>query len=88
MRILYKNTFSKYNFQKVLNYIIQYKKHNDGNSPTFRSIMTACDITSTSIVSSVLRRMEREGMIRLRGRGHKRICVVGGRWTYEPQEKE
>lgn len=73
--------------QKILDYLIQYKTDHDGNSPTFRQIMSACGIKSTSVVSYYLQRMKVDGLIKLNP-GHKGIEVIGGKWTYERPEEE
>ncbi len=75
------NTPIKHNRQTVLNYIIRYKKNNDGNSPTIREIMYACSIASTSNTSYILRDLQASGKVIIlpRSRG---IKVTGGKWTY------
>lgn len=73
-----------YSREKILAFIIRYKKQHDGNSPTLREIMDACDISSTSVASYALRNLVDEGRIRLSCDGAaRRMEVVGGRWVYE-----
>jgi SOS-response transcriptional repressor LexA len=72
---------------KVFNFILTYKCQNDGNSPTFREIMDACRISSTSMVVYYLKQLEKMGMIRrpepVNGnRSSARIEIVGGSWKF------
>jgi SOS-response transcriptional repressor LexA len=66
---------------EVYNFIIEYKKTHDGNSPFIREIMRECDLSSTSHVTHYLNRLEDDGLIERKG---GRIDA-GGRWTLEAQ---
>lgn len=66
--------------KRVYEFIIQHKKANDGISPTLHQIKDACGITSVSVVTFYLKRLQRDGLIK---RIDRRIHVVGGRWTLE-----
>lgn len=72
--------------QKIMDYLIDYKLANDGNSPTLRKIQDACDISSLSTLSYHLRVMEDCGTLRLLI-GDKDtmqgICINGGKWRME-----
>ena len=72
---------------KMLAFIIGYKKQHDGNSPTYREIMQATGVSSTSTVAYHLERLEVAGVIeRPQMVGNARIIeVVGGRWV-EPEK--
>ncbi len=77
-----------HDLQTIFDFIVVYKCANDGNSPTIREIGQACGISSTSFVSNILARLERQGLIRL-----PKVCgvsrhihVVGGQWSYHPTE--
>lgn len=72
----------KYPREDVLAYIIQYKTANDGNSPTIREIMIVCGISSTSMVSYILRDLQDAGKIRII-EGSRGIMVTGGMWKVE-----
>jgi len=73
----------KHNPQDLLRYIVRYKTAHDGNSPTLREIMAACGISSMGTTRGILRRLVRDGFIRLPGRRDARaIEVIGGRWVY------
>ncbi len=64
---------------RVLDYIIEYKTGHDGLSPSYRQIMAACNLSSTSVVGYNLARLRDDGRIKINGtRG---IAVVGGRWA-------
>ena len=68
---------------RLFNYIIDYKRQNDGNSPTMREMCDDLDLGSTSYVSYLLDRLAAHGKIEARDAGHSRsIRVVGGQWTW------
>lgn len=79
----------KHNLDGVLRFIIEYKSFHDGNSPSIREIMDACQITSTSVASNILRRLANRGDIRLVDDGEsalsRNIEVVGGHWQLKIQ---
>lgn len=61
--------------------IVQYKMVHDGIPPTIRWLMETLDISSTSVVSHHLRKLEQASKIEMEGEGRSRqIKVVGGRW--------
>jgi len=70
--------------EQVLAFVIEFKDEHDGLSPTYREIMDACDISSTSMVQRYLLRLERQGKIecmldqnqRIRG-----VMISGATWT-------
>lgn len=71
--------------ERVYRYIVQYKRDHDGNSPSYRQIMDACDVSSTSQVSLTIDLLRRQGRIRLLENGTARsIAVVGGKWNMIP----
>jgi len=73
----------KHNRRKILQYIIDYKRTHDGNSPTVREIMDANGVSSSSAMHYILLEMEDSGMIRFGSAFESRsIQVVGGQWTY------
>lgn len=67
--------------ERVLGFIIEYKKKNDGCAPTYREIMAGCEITSSSLCQYILRKLEADGKIVLDGRAVRNIRVVGGQWV-------
>lgn len=67
------------NKARIYQFILEYKREHDGNSPTFREIRQACQISSTSMVSYYLRQLEAETKISLQP-GTRSIAVVGGEW--------
>jgi SOS-response transcriptional repressor LexA len=73
---------SKHDPQAVYAFIVQYKFAHDGNSPTVREIMENCHISSKSVASSQLQKLEHDGKIRLgiQSKRARSICVVGGQW--------
>ena len=73
-----------YDIDGIYNFICQYKKDNDGTSPSIRQIKDACAISSTNIVAIFLRKLEAQGKIKVSGNGLSRgITVIGGRWTVD-----
>ena len=71
-----------YDIQLIFNWIVEYKTAHDGNSPSLRELMRACNLTSSSVASYVLRRLERAGKISLTGQRSRTrsIVVIGGEW--------
>lgn len=77
--------------EKVLAFIIGYKRAHDGNSPTIREIMTDCKISSTSMVFFYLNQLTNLGMIRrpepeIGTRNSAAIEVTGGKWVFSGGE--
>jgi len=66
------------NMSAILNFIIRYKRENDGSSPTIRMIQQGCGISSTSMVHFYRRKLEELGLIAFDGRS---IIVTGGIWS-------
>lgn len=65
--------------QAVYDYIVRYKRINDGVAPAIRDIQTACGISSTSVVAWHLDKLVAQRRIR-RGPGGRNLRVVGGAW--------
>lgn len=68
--------------ERVLQFVIQYKRVHDGNSPTLREIGDGLNIRSVSEVSGLLDDLERSGLVHRRSRRAGYIEVVGGTWTH------
>ena len=66
---------------EIFDFIVHYKKREDGNSPTIRDIRDGLNISSTSVVTYHLGVLEKRGL--LRRDGHN-ISVVGGWWIVNP----
>jgi hypothetical protein len=75
-------TYTRHNLFDIFEFIVTYKLFHDGNSPTVREIGNACKISSSSVVTNILHRLESQGKIRLikNGSRHRSIQVVGGKW--------
>jgi hypothetical protein len=71
-----------HDIQMIFDWIVEYKRTHDGNSPTLREMMRACKISSLSVAYNQLRRLERAGLIRFIGGPSKPRClaIVGGEW--------
>lgn len=67
----------------IFEYILDFKRSNDGHFPTIREIRDACNIPSTSTVSYALERLLEDGFLYLldHPKEQKRYGVVGGFWT-------
>ena len=68
--------------KELLDYIIAYKTRHDGTSPTFREMRDALDVSTTSLVSYRLDRLEYLGYIKRPAYNKRSIQVVGGEWRY------
>lgn len=64
----------------VYEFIVAHKRKHDGNSPTIREIQKGCGISSSSVVSYHLQRLEEKGKIRRNNADARGIEVVGGAW--------
>lgn len=67
----------------VFDFIVRYKKENDGNSPSITEIGAKFKINSKSHVMYILSRLHNYGLIRLESKAHRSIQVIGGKWIYE-----
>ena len=65
----------------IYEWIVEYKRTHDGNSPVYREIMHAFEIPTTSYMRWALVQLERRGLIRFRGRISRGVEIVGGRWV-------
>lgn len=67
---------------KVYDFIVEFKKNHDGNSPSIREIGRAVGITSTSVTNYYLESLAGMEIIKLKKQGSSRmISVSGGSWT-------
>jgi len=70
---------------RIFDYIVQYKRENDGNSPSLRDLVADCEAGGTSAARYHVMKLEKQGKINIPAAGRPRsIRVTGGRWTYEP----
>jgi hypothetical protein len=73
--------------QRVYVFIVEFKRQHDGNSPTIREIMTACKVSSSSMVFFYLNQLAAFGLIQrpepqVGTRQAANIEVVGGKWIF------
>ena len=73
---------SFYNYDLVVEFVIQYKMEHNGNSPAYDQIMEACDISTKSHVKYILDRLQEDGKIELEPGNARSISVYGGEWVY------
>jgi SOS-response transcriptional repressor LexA len=71
------------NKTKLFNYIVEFKRTNDGCSPTYRQLRDGCGISSTSVVTYWLGVLERDGLIERSTDEARAIRVVGAEWVYD-----
>ena len=64
--------------KRIYQFIVEFKKQNDGLSPSMREIGQQLGVESTSLVSYYLKELEREGMIVLNPFNARGIRAVGG----------
>ena len=69
-----------YRSEQLYEYLCDYKRTHNGNSPTFRQIGAAIGVDSTSLITYYLDRLEQVGKIRRPERKASGIEVIGGRW--------
>lgn len=67
--------------QAIYNFIIAFKKDNDGNSPTLREIARAAGISSSEATLYHLRKLERRGLIKRLPEKSRGIKVIGAEWV-------
>lgn len=69
--------------QWVFDTIVEYKRNHDGLSPHIRYLAQRVGLDVTTIIKT-LDKLTKAGRIRMEGKGtHRRIVVVGGKWTYD-----
>lgn len=69
---------------ETFEFIVDYKRKHDGNSPPYRTIMKKFGLASTSAVSARIDKLIADGRLR-RNPDRQRsgvIEVVGGKWDY------
>ncbi len=68
--------------EAVFNFIVQFKRDHDGNSPSIREIQQGCRISSTSMVEFYLDCLVDDGRISMADHFKSRmISVTGGEWN-------
>ncbi len=65
---------------RILQFVVDFKRRNDGCSPSLREIAEGCGICSTSVVRYHLDKLEAAGQLRFSGSGLSRNIEVGGEW--------
>lgn len=68
--------------ERILDFIVSYKRAHDGNSPTVDEIGQGVGLTSKNTVWVHLRNLELANKIE-RGHGSRMISVIGGAWTLQ-----
>lgn len=72
----------------VFDFLVTYKKANDGISPSYREIMRNTDITTTSMVRWYLINLRNLSLIEFDEKLPRSIKVVGGKWTYQEEGED
>jgi SOS-response transcriptional repressor LexA len=65
--------------ERILDFITRFI-YEHGYAPTFAEIGKGCDISSTSIVSSYVRRLEKMGKIKYTPKAARSIVVLEEAW--------
>lgn len=72
---------------RVFDFIIAFKKENDGVAPALAEIRDACGISSKSVAKTRVAELENAGFVVRIKCGEKYsargIKVIGGEWTYK-----
>lgn len=68
--------------EDVFQFLVNYKRTHDGNTPTTREIAEACCLSSTSSVRYHLLKLELDDRIRTYGDRQRRIEIVGATWDF------
>lgn len=78
--------------QTLLDFIIRYKQEHNGCAPSTRQMMTGANLSSTSMVHTSLKMLERAGKIRVYQENGKALScaieVVGSAWWSSQQMRE
>jgi hypothetical protein len=70
----------RYDLDALFAYLVEYKRHHDGNGPTLRTICDEFSVSGTSMASLLLRKLQDQGKIEIIGGV---IYIVGGKWDYD-----
>ena len=72
----------RYDPARILDFILNYKVQNDGNSPTLALLCEACQISSKSVAKNILNILEKQGKIAVSSRSQHniRIIIPGASW--------
>lgn len=81
MNMTLTNVYYPNRTQEIYRFIVQHKRAHDGNSPSIREIMAACQINSSSVVKSHLDTLANQGLIQ-RVKHRSVIEVIGGQWKF------
>ena len=71
---------------RIFDFIVEYKTRSDGTSPTIREIAIGCKIKSTNTVYYHLVKLCDQKRIAYGSGRFRYIEVIGGKWSYEPEE--
>jgi SOS-response transcriptional repressor LexA len=80
-----KNTLSE-RAQRVFDFILHYKRENDGASPSLDEILAGAKISSKSMAKFYIDELVR--FKKIRRKGTRNLFVYGGRWTFQIPETE
>lgn len=71
---------------QIYNFIVEYKRVYNGNSPTIREIGDAAKIDSTSLIDYYLTTLDGMGLINRDGGGARNIFLPNSQWVLPEQE--
>lgn len=81
-----RNKKSKVRTDDMFDWMVDYKKANNGNSPSRREIQRGMDLSSVSIVTYHLKMLQNDGRISIMDGGG--IIIPGGRWSFNGEKNE
>jgi len=67
--------------KEVFEYVVQYKRRFDGNSPSLREIVASTPVSSTSMAKRILGNLEGQGLLTTVPGNKRSIMIRGGKWT-------
>lgn len=74
-------------YRQVYKFLIEYKRENDGNTPTIREIAEALGFSSTSLSRHYLNGLDRIGLIRREKLKSRGVEIVGGYWGFANESR-
>ena len=77
----------RYDVEQIYDFIVGFKRRHDGLSPTIREIQAKCGISTTSMVTWLLRKLELQGKIKCMEAVARGIMVTGGVWSMDGGDK-
>ena len=65
---------------EIFEFIVEYKKEHDGNSPTYHEIVAGTSILSTNTAWYYVQKLLKVGLMKM---VDGKLCAAGGEWNYD-----